>query len=367
MDGLVLRAISNATNLVVGEAQIHAPKYLTSRSLYKSLPNPDSALRALEEKNVAAALRSYGYGLVAYRTKSAGALFWGIDPATERLTFDLAENVAEGRFLSDTPQKGMVLGKKLARSLNATVGSEIVVVVQAADGSLGNELYFVTGILKAIGESIDRNAAILHGLDFEELFVSGGRVHEIAVNSKGILHLDELTALVSKAAPNMEVKTWRKLMPALSDMVNLFDASIWIFGLIFFLAAGLGVMNTMLMATFERMREFGMIKALGGTPWRILRDVAAEALVLGLFATTMGALLGLAGSLYFQETGLDTSAFAGEYSIAGVAFDPVWRAVVSLKTILIPVVAMWVICLAASVYPAALAARLDPVRAIHRI
>ncbi len=86
MDGLVLHAISSATNLVVGEVQIHAPKYLTSRSLYKSLADPEGALRTIKKRNIAAALRSYGYGLVAHRTKSAGALLWGIDPAMERAT-----------------------------------------------------------------------------------------------------------------------------------------------------------------------------------------------------------------------------------------------------------------------------------------
>lgn len=367
MDGLVLHTISTATNLVVGEVQIHAPKYLTSRSFYESLADPEGTIQALKDRNIAAAPRSYGYGLAAHGTKSAGALFWGVDPVAERATFILAEHVADGRFLSDRPQKTMVLGKKLARSLNVSIGSEIVVVVQAADGSLGNELFSVIGILKAAGENIDRSSAILHNSDFEELFVSGGRIHEIALNSKGRLSLEDLAGLASRAAPHAEAKTWRQLMPALSDMVNIFDASIWVFGIIFFLAAGLGVMNTMLMATFERIREFGIIKALGATPWRILRDVVAEALVLGLFATTLGTILGLAGSYYLQETGLDTSVFAGDYSIAGIAFDPVWRAMLSLRTVLVPVVVMWVICMAASIYPAALAARLDPVKAIHRV
>lgn len=367
MDGLVVHTISNATNLVVGEAQIHTPKYLSGGSFYESLVDPVRVLWEVRERKIAAAPRSYGYGLVACGTKSAGALFWGVDPATERATFDLPAHMASGRFLPEEPQQGVVLGKKLARSLNATVGSEIVVVVQAADGSLGNELYTVTGILKAAGESIDRTAAILHHVDFAELFVSGGRVHEIALNSKGRLPLDDLAALASEAAPRAEVKTWRQLMPALSDVVNLFDAAIWIFGVIFFLAAGLGVTNTMLMATFERIREFGIIKALGATPWRILRDVASEAMVLGLASTVLGTFLGLAGSYYLQEAGLDTSFFARGYSVAGIAFDPVWRAVVSLKTVLMPVVVMWIICVIASIYPAALAARLDPVRAIQHV
>ncbi|MBW2721259.1 MAG: ABC transporter permease [Deltaproteobacteria bacterium] len=366
MDGLMQHAVSNATNLVVGEVQVHAQGYLADHSIYKALNEPDLILQAAKQKNVAAAPRRYGYGLVAVGTKSAGARFWGVEPASERTTFDLAQHLQEGRFLSETTQRGVVLGQKLARSLQAQIGSEIVVVVQAADGSLGNDLYTVTGILKAAGDSIDRNAALIHAADFVELFVSGERIHEVALNSRGMVSPEGLTALLSIAAPEEEIKSWRQLMPEVSDMINLFDAFIWIFGLIFLLAAGMGVMNTMLMATYERIREFGILKALGATPWGIIRDVAAEALMLAALGTVLGTILGLAGSYYLQEVGLDLSIFAGTYSVGGVAFDPIWRATISPKMVFIPVVLMLIIGLVASLYPAALAARLDPVKAIHR-
>lgn len=366
MDGLLKNAVSNATNLVVGEVQVHAQGYLAERSIYKSLANPERILQAAADNKISAAPRRYGFGLVAVGTKSAGARFWGVEPVLERATFDLAEHLAEGRFLSEAPQRGMILGQKLARSLQAQIGSEVVVVVQAADGSLGNELFTVTGILKVAGDNIDRNAALIHASDFVELFVSGDRIHEIALNSRGRMSLEELTSLVAATAPEQEVKNWRQLLPAVSDMVSLFDVFIWIFGMIFLLAAGMGVMNTMLMATYERIREFGVLKALGATPWRIIKDVAAEASVLSALATALGTLLGLAGSYYLQEVGLDTTIFAGSYTVGGIAFDPVWRAALSLKVVLIPVMLMMIISLVASLYPATLAARLDPVKAIHR-
>ncbi|UCG11753.1 MAG: ABC transporter permease [Deltaproteobacteria bacterium] len=366
MDGLLVHAVSSATNLVVGEVQIHAPRYLADRSIYRALADPARILRGAREKKIRAAPRRYGYGLVAVGTKSAGALFWGVDPELERTTFDLAGHMAKGQFLAEMPSRGMILGRKLARSLQAEVGSEIVVVVQAADGSLGNELFTVTGIFKAAGDAIDRNAALIHAADFTELFVSGDRIHEIALNSRGQMSTQDLATLAADLASKEEVKTWQQLLPAVSDMVNLFDVFIWIFGLIFILAAGMGVMNTMLMATYERIPEFGIIKALGATPWRIIRDVATEALALAALATLLGTALGLAGSYYLQEVGLDTSLFAGSYSVGGVAFDPIWRAAIGLKVVLVPVVLMVIISLVASLYPAGLAARLDPVKAIHR-
>jgi ABC-type lipoprotein release transport system permease subunit len=364
-EGLIQNMVRNSTQLVVGEAQAHAPGYLEDRSFYKSLDRPEERVKAMEAAGVGAAPRSFGYGLVSVGSKSAGAVFWGIDPSRERAVLDLPRHVMQGRFLADRPERGAVLGRKLARSLNAEVGSEIIVVVQAADGSLGNELYTVTGILKSAGEAIDRGAVMLHRSDFEALFVSGGRVHEIVLNAKGRVPMEELAGKARALMPGADVKTWRQLLPLLSDMLRIMDGALAVFGAIFFLAGGLGVMNTMLMATYERIREIGIQKALGATPLRIVAGVTAEALVLALAATAGGALLGLACTYYLKTVGIDTTSFAGEFTFSGMAFDPVWHAVLRLKVVVLPVVIMWVTCTLAALYPAVLAARLDPVRAIH--
>ncbi len=367
MDGMIKHTVNNMTNMVVGEAQIHGKGYRDDRSFYKSLPNPEQLIQSAGNQNIGAAPRSYGYGLISVGTKSAGAMFWGINPDIEMNVFDLPKQIQHGQYLSIEAEKGLVLGKKLTRSLNAGVGSEIIVVVQAADGSLGNDLYTVTGILKTAGDSIDRSMAIMHKDDFRDLFVSGGRIHEIALNTKGKLETCELAERMRPDEGEGELRTWRELLPMLSDMVNIFDVVIWIFGAIFFLAAGLGVMNTMLMATYERIREFGIQKALGTSPLRIVGNMAAEAFVLSLFSAVLGTFFGLIGSYYLQEVGIDTSMFAGTFSFSGIAFDPVWRAVISAQGVIFPVLVMCITCTAASLYPAIIAARLDPVKAIYHV
>lgn len=367
MDGLVSNAITNITDLDVGEVQAHAPGYLADRSIYRTLSDPAAMLAAARAQGVPAAPRRLADGLIAFGNQSSGALFWGVDPPLERAAFTLAQHVAEGRFLADRPGRQIVLGRQLARTIDAHIGSEVVVVVQAADGSLGNDLFVVAGILESADEDIDRAGALMHQDDFAALFASGDRVQEIALNSNGRVSLDALVQLVRTADPRADVRSWRELLPTFSDMVTLFDTFIWIFGLVFGLAAGLGVMNTMLMATHERVREFGLIKALGGTPGRIVRDVAVEASVLAIIGVTLGVAVGLVGAVYLQRTGIDTSRWAGTFSIGGVAFDPVWRAAITLRGIVIPVIVMLAAAILPSLYPAAIAARLDPVRAMNRV
>jgi ABC-type lipoprotein release transport system permease subunit len=368
MQGMMVDMVDNATRMVVGDAQVHAPDYQLDQSMYKSIAEPEKVLKAARQKGIDAAARSYGFGLVSSGSKSAGGIFWGVDPAAERKSFTLSRHMLKGKYLPGQPGKKIVLGQKLAKSLHADVGSEIIAVVQAADGSLGNELFTVCGILKVAGEKVDRGGAIIHRADFEELFVSGGRIHEIAMNAWGKLTPEQVVVAVSAAAGDDEVKTWSQLMPMLAEMVKMMDVAIFIFGFVFFLAAGLGVMNTMLMATYERIREFGVLKALGCTPWRIMKNVSVEALVMAVFSSLAGAVIGVAAGLYFQKYGINLEVMAKDtITFSGVAFNPLWRATMNLKIVLLPVVVMWIICVLAALYPAGKAARIKPVRAMTHV
>ncbi len=367
--GFARQTIHNATEMVVGEVEIHAAGYRAERSMYQAVSDPDALLARARAHGIPAAPRTFGVGLLSAGAKSAGASFWGVDPAAERATFDLPRHLAAGRFLSDAPAAEVVLGRKLARSLEASVGSELVAVVQAADGSLGNELYEVVGILQTVGDDIDRGAVFMHREELDRLFVAGGRVHEIALDSRGRLSPEALVALYADLpARGMEIVTWRQLLPAISDMQNLSGATMFLFGLVFLLAAGLGVLNTMLMATHDRVREYGLVKALGAGRLRIFRDVLVEAALLSLVANALGVALGVAGAVWMQRVGIDLSALGGgDITFSGIAFDPVWRGYLRPQAVVDAVVATTAACLLASLYPAIKVARLDPVEAMNQV
>ena len=135
-----------------------------------SLKNVEKIRAVAKENNIGMVERSYGFGLISSGTKSAGTQFWGIDPESELKYFDFVNHIDEGNFLTKTSLKKVVLGNKLARSLAAELGTELVIFVQGADGSLGNELFYVTGILGNVADNIDRGAAIILRDDFDILF-----------------------------------------------------------------------------------------------------------------------------------------------------------------------------------------------------
>ena len=290
--GLIGKAVYNTTNLVVGEVQIHAAGYLDDRSIYKSLKNVEEIRAVAKENNIGIVERSYGFGLISSGTKSAGTQFWGIDPESELKYFDFANHIDEGNFLTKTSLKKVVLGNKLARSLAAELGTELVIFVQGADGSLGNELFYVTGILGNVADNIDRGAAIILRDDFDILFSTNNHIHEIALNSKGKLEAEEIQKLMSAKAAGVAVETWKELMPTIAIMTEKMSVfMLTMFSLIFTIAASLGVMNTLVMSTYDRMKEFGIIRAIGATPWLIIRQVSLEAIMLTFLASIIGTVI----------------------------------------------------------------------------
>ena len=363
--GLIEKAVFNTTNLVIGEVQIHANGYLNDKSLYKDLKNTEKIKSIAKKNNIGLVERSYGFGLISSGTKSAGTQFWGVNPESELMHFDFAKHINQGTFLNSSSSNKIVLGNKLALSLAAEVGTELVVFVQGVDGSLGNDLFYVSGILKNVADNIDRSAAIILENDFNILFSSNNMIHEIALNSKGNFEAEEIQHLMSAEIKDVEIDTWKQLMPTIALMTEKMSVFMrTLFSLIFTIAAGLGVMNTMIMSTYDRMKEFGIIRAIGATPWRIIKQVSLESFILTFVASIIGTVVGLSAALYFQKYGFNVSG-QGNLSFGGVVMDPIWKASVSLGIILLPIGLMMLTSILSSLYPASIAARIKPVEAIH--
>ena len=355
-----------ATSRVVGQVQIHHPKYLAERSIYDTIEGAEEIFASARSAGIGFAPRSLGPGLVLKDSSSAGARIWGVDPVAEREISDLPDRVLEGAYLPETPGQKLVLGCKLAKILDAQVGSELALIVHAADGSLGTELFHVCGILECVGESVDRGAAMMHQKDFESLFSLKGGHHEIAFNTWGRFTPEEIITAVSQSMGDSQAKTWREFLPIVSDFFNAFNKLLLISGSVFFIAAGLGVLNTMLMSTYDRIPEFGLMKALGAGPGRVVSEVAVEALLLGSMSTVVGWTVGCLLAWYLQYNPIDLTGIAPEgLHSSGIAFDAYWHAYIDPGWIFVPVVQMLSVSFLAALYPAVKAARLDPVEAMR--
>jgi ABC-type antimicrobial peptide transport system permease subunit len=135
--------------------------------------------------------------------------------------------------------------------------------------------------------------------------------------------------------------------------------------IITYIAVAMVVLNAMLMSVFERIRELGIMKAIGVTSWQVMFLVYIETLIQTVIASIMALLLGWSVSAYFETNGIDLSSIANGASFAGVAIDPIWRAQLTFNAIFIPVIFLFIIASIAVLYPAIKAALIRPVAAIH--
>jgi ABC-type lipoprotein release transport system permease subunit len=365
-EGLLYTSERNAVAMNLGDIQIHAEGYRDDPDLYKRIGNASDLVKRLQQAGFHAAQRVYGFGLAAAGSASAGVQLRGIDITNEATVTQIHKHVMQGKWLADTDPKGVVIGKKLGRTLNVKPGDEAVIIGQATDGSMANDLYTVRGILKSIGEEVDRAGFFMVERAFRDLMVLPQGAHEITVmRPDRSRDLESATTQVAALAPGYETLHWRNLRPVIARILDLADAQTIVMVLITYVAVAMIVLNAMLMSVFERIRELGVMKAIGVTPWQILLLVYVETMAQVTVASIIALSSGWPVARYFQNNGIDLSAIAGSTSFGGVAIDPVWYAYVTKEAVIIPIVFLFIIAAAAVIYPAIKAAVIRPVKAIY--
>lgn len=368
MEGMIETFERNVVTMTLGDIQIHSEGYRDDQDIYKLIPNHEELVRKIEDIGFHASPRLYGFGLAASGSASSGAWLRGINMEHEPDVTQIHLHLGSGSWLDGSDSKGVVIGKKLARTLDVKVGGEVIILSQAADGSMANDLYRVRGILKSVADGIDRTGFYMLESEFRSLMFVMEGVHEIAVMRKDRTEdLQTATENVYELAPELEVKNWRELQPVISEMIDLNYAGLVFMILITYTAIAMVILNAMLMSVFERIREFGVMKAIGVSPWQVAVLIFYEAIIQSVAAGTLAVLFGVPVSLYYQDHGIDLSVISGGGTIMGVAFDPIMYCRLTASSVITPVIFLLIITALAVIYPAIKAAVIRPVQAIRHL
>jgi ABC-type lipoprotein release transport system permease subunit len=351
-------------DLEVGDLQVHASDYRDDPSLHTLIEPAEELLAELRAAGYRATSRLLAYGMAAAQESSAGVAFFGVEVARDAEVSLVHEHLLEGSWLDPTDPDGVVLGRRLARMLGVDLGAEIVVLSQGADGALAADLYDVRGVLESISANVDRGGIFMTAAAFRELFVLPGGAHQIVVRRPEGTELDAAAEAVRAVAVGFDVRTWRDLMPTVASMLDSARGALLMMVVIVYIAIAVLILNAMLMAVFERIRELGVLKALGVGPGGILGLMFAEALILTVIAILLGVSLGVPTLYYLATEGIEFTSLTG-MSMMGVAMSPVWHADMSVATFGMPIAVLVGIVALAVTYPALKAAFLDPVEAIH--
>ena len=354
----------NLLDLELGDVQIHAPGYRDDPSLYSAIDDSAALLARFDARGWAASARLRGFALGAARDASAGVQVQGLDVERDRRVSKIDERVQQGRWLDPADPRGVVLGRRLARALAAAPGEELVLLSQATDGSTANDLFVVRGVLGNVSEGIDRAGVLMTEAAFRQFFVLPKGAHEIILRRPPGMELAAFAADVRRLAPDQRVETWRELSPTLASMLDSARGLMVLVFLIIYIAIGILILNAMLMAVFERIRELGVLKAIGFGPGQVLSMIFGECAVQTGLAIAVGTALALPGLWYLHSVGIDMGRLGG-MAVMGVMIDPVWRGVVEPRVFIDPLLTLLFVVALAAVYPAAKAAWLSPVKAIH--
>lgn len=359
---------SQAVETLTGHIQIQAPGYQEEQTFAYLLDDPSwrNVVDDLDWVDTATQ-RLTGFGLVSGDSASAGAMILGIEPAKEMRVSSFMNRVVEGSLLEDASANEAVLGHLLARNLGVATGDTVVVMTQGFRGQMGADVYKVRGLIRTGAAEMDRSIMVIPLSDAQFLFATGGGVTQVVLTGQDFREAPERAAELRAALPAdaFAIFDWNELMPELRQMILLDNVGGAIFLFFMLLLVGFELFNTTTMSVMERMREFGILQAIGMQPGSIARVVLAELLFKMTLALALSALLSGTLLWYLHGNPIPLSAELTEmYEEFGVSVDSLLfstRPAVFLE----PFLSILVIAILTTIYPVVRVFRLDITAALR--
>jgi ABC-type lipoprotein release transport system permease subunit len=355
--------LENTIRLQTGHLQIRAASYdenkvsLDWKDLVADPSSIVAQLRALPQVRVATP-RLFATGIVTIGDQSRGVQVIGIEPASPA-NLPFQQGLVAGQFIQPDDRDGVLIGKPLADKLKMTVGSQINLLANLSDGGVDQQLFTIRGIYTTNTSAYDENT-IFMPLAKSQTF-TGAQDHASTIFVL-LSNRDEADAVAAAVqSPGYQVLTWRKMNELVVQLEDFANAYMVILYLIVLGITATVVTNTLVMAVYERTREIGILAAIGMKSRAIMAQFLAEAALLATGGVIGGLLLGGLAVAYFARYGF----YVGNYGMSGILLGDTIYAVLTLQNMATLAVVTYLITLIASLYPAIMAARMEPVEALH--
>ena len=371
MRGMALGMIQNGISTLTGHLQIHHKGYRNDPAIENSISHPkrvEDALRNTMPQGTLWSLRVRVNAVASNARHSSGVTLVGMDPVTEAKISFIGSAVSRGKYLDPDERNGIIVGDALLEKFETKLGRKLVLMSQDTNREIASRAFRIVGTFKAEMESTEKQYVFVNRNEAQRMLKLEEAISEISVVFTGKPDNPDAFKALKVALPSrqFEVHTWRDLLPFQMAYLKILDGFMWIWYLVVFVAMGFGIVNTTLMAVFERMREFGLLKALGMKPWWILREVLTESFLLLITGMAIGNTLGFISIFALAGSGgIDLSALAAGAEYAGMT--RVIYPAIGLKDVLMSNMIVLSLGLLVSAYPAVKAARFTPVEALAHI
>ncbi len=372
-EGSYTGGINTAAKMNGGHVTIEPEGYRDAPSLKKTLPDALTLAEMAKTKEGVkkVKVRIVGQAMAATASETVGASFFGVDPAEETGDLFLLNHLVEGEPLENTMKRGVLIGRKMADQLDVRLKSKLVFTATDKNGDVVSGLLRVRGIFETKVPIVDRSMMVVPIDWVRNLLGYGEReATQVAVQIHDSRDSDDMAEFFSAQAKSQggTASPWYKTMPDLAGSIAMDRSSNYVMQIIIFILIGAGILNTVLMSVLERFREFGIMLAIGIGPRRLWMLVMAETLVLALLGLISGLAVSMPVYWYLHTVGFDLSATMEEgFTMGNIMWDPVIRATMYSEHLIIILGGVFILIMLAGLYPAYVATKTRPLKAIQTI
>jgi len=370
MDGQHKVMLKNAVELYSGYIQVTHKDFRDNPSLDNLIENANRIVEKLEkDKEVASVSQRFDtFVLFSSDTKSIAAMISGIEPSREKLNSKLFESLHEGKYLENSDTNVIYIGKELANNLKVKIGDTLSFVGTGADYSFCADNVVVKGIFSTGLYEFDSASSFVNKKYFDEVFVSEGLATHIIIYPKEIEDSQSLSNIISKSLDKeLDSQSWEEFMSALVEAMELDEIFGYITVGIFFIVIFFVILIYTLLSVFARIKEIGVLRAIGTKQNEIFGMLLFESGVLSFISVLIGGIIGAALAYYFSinpiEFGAEFEEQFKQYGLVSTAlptdFDPF--------TILRDMGIMFLLCVGSTLYPIFKVNRFKPIEAINHV
>lgn len=359
-NGLMVQRLDYMIQTELSHGQIHHPEFLTEREPLMYLEDADHLISHLDadERVVSYSSRIIVDGMLQSPVTTSGISIRGINTEKEKLVTNIHKSLTEGNYLSDDIRNPILVGYQLAQKHNLSVGNRVVLSFQDVENELISASFNIVGIYKTTASGYNERNVFVHSDDINLLISVDPVLHEIAIWLQDADDAGAVISDVNKSFPNVLAQSWFELSPELRYLSEAGGMMTSIIITIIMFALAFGILNTMLMAIFERMRELGMLLAIGMSKFRVFMMILLESVMLTLTGAGIGLILAMVSIAFLGNHGIDLSMFGD--GLAEWGFDPIIYPIISFSDYVEVIIIVILAAILASVYPAIKAMRQNP-------
>lgn len=357
MNGMLDQRLNYLIESEITHVQIHHPEYRTERRPTDFIKDYDAiTLHLKEDERVKSfASRILADGMLQTPVKAAGVQIRGVDVEAERQTTTFHENMTEGEYPDTDMRNAVIIGEALAAEHNMRVGNRIVLTFEDTNNELTSAAFNISGLFRSASTDYDERNVFVRNSDLASLISNEPVFHEIAIMLHDVDDARSVANDLNHSFGGIEAQTWNQISPELSTIVELGGVMLFLVTGIIMLALAFGILNTMLMALFERMQEISMLLSIGMSRMRVFMMIMLESVIITLTGAAAGIGLAWLSVNWLSERGVNFEMFAD--GIAELGWDHLVYPFLGTNEYIAIISLVIVIAMLSSVWPALKATR----------